>query len=222
MAHTFPIADKFISINGEGTRAGELAVFIRFHGCNLSCSYCDTRWVNLPDTPTEGMTTDAIVQYVQQTGILNITLTGGEPLLQPHIEELIDALGALGFRVEIETNGSIDLTTFAKLPHRPIFTMDYKLPSSGMELQMNTDNFRLLQARDTVKFVVGTQEDLRRAHTVIRENSLTARCSVYLSPVFNQMEPADIADYMKKNRLNSVRLQLQLHKIIWDPSEKSV
>ena len=103
------------------------------------------------------MTTDELVAYVRETGVRNVTLTGGEPLLQPGIDELITALGALGYRVEIETNGSVSLQPFASLSFRPCFTMDYKLPGSGMEQTMLPENFSLLRSRDAVKFVAGSR-----------------------------------------------------------------
>ena len=100
------VAEKFISINGEGTRAGELAVFIRFQGCNLRCSYCDTMWANEPDCPYEEMSPEEICDYVAGTGITNCTLTGGEPLLQRDMKQLVRLLiDQCGCRVEIETNG---------------------------------------------------------------------------------------------------------------------
>ena len=92
MTHTYPVAEIFSSINGEGVLAGQLAVFVRFVGCNLRCSYCDTMWANSPDAPHREMTAEQIVQEILDTGIHNVTLTGGEPLLQPHIHELLALL----------------------------------------------------------------------------------------------------------------------------------
>ena len=143
--NSYAVAEKFVSINGEGKHAGELAVFLRFRGCNLACGFCDTKWANTAAAPAVRMTTDELVAYVRETGVRNVTLTGGEPLLQPGIDELITALGALGYRVEIETNGSVSLQPFASLSFRPCFTMDYKLPGSGMEQTMLPENFSLLR-----------------------------------------------------------------------------
>ena len=103
------VVEKFTSINGEGTRAGELAVFVRFKGCNLRCSYCDTMWANEPDCPYEEETPEEILNYVLGTGIRNVTLTGGEPLIQAGIDKLIAQLLISGRNVEIETNGSVDI-----------------------------------------------------------------------------------------------------------------
>ena len=218
------VAEKFISINGEGTRAGELAVFVRFVGCNLRCTYCDTMWANEPGCPFDEMTPAQICDYVRSTGISNVTLTGGEPLLQKRMEELIGLLiRDCGVRVEIETNGAVDLRPFAQIPEgRPTFTMDYKLPSSGCEAQMLAGNFSVLQAQDTVKFVSGSREDLERVAEIIEEYGLLDRCYVYFSPVFGKIEPAEIVDFMLENKLNKARIQIQMHKVIWDPNARGV
>jgi len=218
----FPIVEKFISINGESAHAGELAVFIRFRGCNLKCSYCDTSWANSQCAEADFMTADQIAKWVKESGVKNVTLTGGEPLLQKGIEVLIDKLVKQGNRVEIETNGSIDLKVFDSMESRPVFTMDYKLGTSGMESHMIKENFRLLKQHDTVKFVSGSYSDLERAVSIISEYSLTEKCHVYISPVFDSIEPSDIVEFMIERGLNDVRLQLQMHKFIWEPCRKGV
>ena len=210
------VAEKFISINGEGTRAGELAVFVRFTGCNLRCSYCDTMWANEPGCPYEEMSPAQICEYVRSTGIKNVTLTGGEPLLQKDMDKLISLLiSKCGVRVEIETNGAVDLRPFAELPEgRPLFTMDYKLPSSGYEDRMIAENFSVLEKEDTVKFVSGSRADLERAGEIIEKYGLLDRCHVYFSPVFGRIEPAEIVDFMLNKRMNKARIQIQMHKVM--------
>jgi len=218
----YPVVEKFVSINGEGQRAGELAVFIRFRGCNLACSYCDTRWANTDDAEAELMTAEEIASYASATGVRNVTLTGGEPLLQPGLGTLTDLLISSGHNVEIETNGSISVAELAASGHRPSFTLDYKLPGSGMENHMLTDNYAFLTENDTVKFVSGSISDLKRAAEIIKEHDLISRCRVFISPVFGKIEPADIVDFMAAEHLNGARLQLQLHKFIWDPDKRGV
>ena len=218
----FQVAEKFVSINGEGVCAGELAAFIRFKGCNLNCSYCDTRWANGIDAPCAEMTAQELLNWAMSMCVHNITLTGGEPLLQHNIGELIALLASNNFRVEIETNGSVSIGELSKMQNRPVFTMDYKLPASGMEGAMDCGNFTFLNEDDTVKFVAGSQSDLRRALEVMKAYRLTERCHVYLSPVFGKIDPAEMVEFMKDNRLNGVRLQLQLHKFIWDPEKRGV
>lgn len=217
------VVEKFVSINGEGQKAGELAVFIRFRGCNLDCSFCDTAWAKGFDVPCEKMCSEEIVNYVLDTGVKNVTLTGGEPLLQKEIDELIQQLlRQKGISVEIETNGSVNLSCFLNHERRPSMTMDYKLPGSGMESHMKTENFSLLSKKDTVKFVVGSISDMEKAKEIIDEYDLLKQTKVYFSPVFGKIEPQDMVDFMVKNNINDARLQLQLHKFIWNPEMRGV
>ena len=212
------MVEYFVSINGEGQRAGELALFFRFAGCNLHCAWCDTMWANAPDAAFTPCTPEALLQIAKDAGVRNITLTGGEPLLQEDIRVLLALLCGNGYAVEIETNGAVSLADFRDTPAS--FTMDYKLPSSGMESGMDTGNFALLRKTDTLKFVCGSLADLTRAKEILDEYHPS--CKIYFSPVFGQIEPADMVEFMKENRMNGVRLQLQLHKFIWDPNERGV
>lgn len=220
----YKVVEKFVSINGEGTRAGQLAVFVRFAGCNLNCSYCDTKYANDKDVKFQLMTSKEIYDYVKSTKVKNVTLTGGEPLMQPDIIDLLQVLREdLELSVEIETNGSMPLNKFRTIiTNRPKFTMDYKLASSKMEDKMFLENFDYLSKEDTVKFVVGSINDLERAKEIIEKYNLTRKANVYLSPVFGSIEVNEIVEFMKDNALNNVNLQLQLHKIIWAPEARGV
>lgn len=220
----FYVAEKFLSINGEGLRAGQPAVFIRFRGCNLKCSYCDTAWAQGENCPAEAMTENEILEYILSTGVKCCTLTGGEPVLREGFDKLCMLLSEQDdLRTEIETNGSADLSSIAAIRGENIvFTMDYKLPSSGMEQHMNTENFKCLAKGDCVKFVCGSSEDLDRAYEVIREHKLSEKCDTIFSPVFGRIEPADIVDFILEKKLMGARVQLQLHKFIWDPDKRGV
>ena len=221
----YKIAEKFVSINGESTKAGQLAVFIRLCGCNLKCSYCDTMWANEKNVPYTEMSIDEIINYIEETGVKNITLTGGEPLLEREgdIKELLIAMSAIkDAYVEIETNGSVALDKFLDIGDNVSFTMDYKLPGSGMEDKMCLDNFKVLRECDTVKFVSGSRTDLEKAKEIIEKYHLTGKCHIYISPVFGRIEPVEIVDFMIENKMNDVNLQLQMHKVIWDPDKKGV
>lgn len=219
----YNVAEIFESINGEGMRAGELAVFVRLKGCNLCCSYCDTAWACTPDAPCRQMTEEEICLQILDTGIRNVTLTGGEPLWQEDIGILLQRLAEEpSLRVEIETNGSIAVTPWRVGTHPPHFTLDYKLPGSGMESRMCLDNFRQISQEDTVKFVISDDRDLERAREIMETYHLRTRCHVIFSPVSGRIEPEHIVGFMRDHRLNSVRLQLQLHKIIWDPERRGV
>jgi 7-carboxy-7-deazaguanine synthase len=218
------VVEKFVSINGEGRRVGQLAIFIRFAGCNLKCDYCDTMWANEPDVKFEPMTGEEIYTYIKSTKVNNVTLTGGEPLLQENIGQLLKLLSEdESLNVEIETNGSVFLGAFAcdyKKP--PSYTMDYKLPISNMEIHMIHDNFNYLTKKDTIKFVVGTFDDLLKAEILMKSFELIKRTNVYISPVYGELSYDSIVEFMKDKGLNDVTFQLQLHKIIWSPEKRGV
>lgn len=221
MNKKYKVVEKFISINGEGSRAGQLAAFIRFHYCNLNCSYCDTKYANGNDAKYDLLTCEEILNYLKENKVINVTLTGGEPLLQNDIKDLIEQLINHGYSVEIETNGSIDISPFIN-DKRPIFTLDYKLPSSNMENYMHLDNYQYLNKNDVIKFVIGNIEDLNKAKFIINKYNLLDNVKVYFSPVFGKIDPKEIVDYMIKHHLNKVNLQLQLHKFIWDVNQRGV
>lgn len=217
------VVEKFVSINGEGSKAGQLAVFIRFAGCNLDCVYCDTKWANEKDVSYSEMSKEEIYEYIKSTGVRNITVTGGEPLLQDGIYEFLEYLSLdKELSVEIETNGSVDISLFKKIDNTPSFTMDYKLDYSKMEKKMFLDNLKKLDKRDVIKFVSGSQKDLEILKNIVEKYNLIERTKVYVSPVFGAIEPSVIVDWMIENNLNGINLQIQMHKIIWDPEKKGV
>jgi 7-carboxy-7-deazaguanine synthase len=221
----YRVAEKFISINGEGNNAGQLAVFIRFGGCNLRCSYCDTFWaVDAENVEYQELSGQEIYNYIIDSGVRNVTLTGGEPLFQEGIYELLHLISNIpDLRVEIETNGSLNISDYKNIkPGYPVFTTDYKLGTSGMECAMKVSNFEHLEKKDTVKFVVGSVRDLESANKIIKKYSLTEKCSVHLSPVSGNIKLSEIVEFMKYNKMNGVRLQPQLHKFIWDPNARGV
>ena len=217
------VVEKFVSINGEGSKAGQLAVFIRFAGCNLDCVYCDTKWANEKDVSYSEMSKEEIYEYIKNTDVKNITVTGGEPLLQDGIYEFLEYLSLdKELSVEIETNGSVDISLFKKIDNTPSFTMDYKLDYSKMEKKMFLDNLKKLDKRDVIKFVSGSQKDLEILKNIVEKYNLIERTKVYVSPVFGAIEPSVIVDWMIDNNLNGMNLQIQMHKIIWDPEKKGV
>ncbi|MBQ9608214.1 MAG: putative 7-carboxy-7-deazaguanine synthase QueE [Lachnospiraceae bacterium] len=219
----YKVVEKFVSINGEARRAGELACFIRFAGCNLNCTYCDTRWANEKKASYEILSEEEIYEYIKSSSVKNVTLTGGEPLLQENIKRLITMLSKdKGLNVEIETNGSVDLSDFINVGENVTFTVDYKLPASGMEDKMHLSNYELLRDTDTVKFVVSDENDLNKANEIIRKYNLDKRLQVYLGASFGKIKNEDIVKYMIDHKMNSVRIQLQMHKYIWNPEKKGV
>lgn len=218
----FRVAEKFVSINGEGRWNGELAVFIRFANCNLDCSYCDTRWANVDGVVYETMSKEEIKDYIIDTGVKRVTLTGGEPLLVEGIIELLKDLALLdNIFVEVETNGSVDIKPFI-FSENISFTVDYKGRSSNMERKMYLKNYENIRKNDTVKFVLGTYDDMNKALDVINQFSLLEKVKVYFSPSYDEISPAEIVEFMIENRLNRVKMQLQMHKYIWNPNKKGV
>ena len=214
------VIEKFISINGEGLKQGELALFIRFRGCNLRCSYCDTKY-SFENPKYIEETVDEIIEYVDKSHVKNITLTGGEPLLQRDINELIEKLANKKYNVEIETNGSIDISNFINNEYVS-YTLDYKLPTSLMENKMNFDNYKYINKKDSVKFVCGDNNDLLKAKYIMEKYDLINKTRCIISPVFNMINLEDIVLFLKDNNLNGVKMQLQIHKIIWDPNKRGV
>jgi 7-carboxy-7-deazaguanine synthase len=209
------VAEMFTSINGEGLKQGAPATFIRFSGCNLTCAWCDTKWANEEDCPAIYLTPDEIYGYALDKGLSNVTLTGGEPLIAPHFGELLRKFADdTFFFTEIETNGSVPLDYIRRSGEKISFTVDCKLPSSGMSDRIVYKNFGLLGKRDCVKFVIGGGEDLEQAAAIMKDYSLSKRTNIFLSPVKDIMNPEEIADFIVKNALDA-RLSLQLHKIIW-------
>ncbi len=217
---TLFVNEIFGSIDGEGLRTGELATFIRLNGCNLRCKYCDTMYA-VEHCVGKIMTIDEIVKKCQEISYKNITLTGGEPLIHKNVEELIDALIENGFYVNIETNGSVDITKYLNKP--VIITMDFKTYASGETNKMLMSNLEKLRKNDCLKFVC-SKEDLDLVLNVLENYNVISY--IYLSPVFKQIEPADLVEFMKKinKRVNTskMRVQVQLHKILWDPEMRGV
>ncbi|MCL1949004.1 MAG: putative 7-carboxy-7-deazaguanine synthase QueE [Turicibacter sp.] len=221
----FNVIEKFISIDGEGPSAGQLAAFIRFSRCNIRCSWCDTKYSWDGSCTTESMTADEIYGYIKDSGVANVTLTGGEPLIQDGIGDLIELLSRDPFlTIRIETNGAVDIAPYkARFKTDNVqFILDYKLPDSRMEHTMIHENFDLLNSWDVYKFVIASERDLLRAIELVREKDLLNKCLVFFSPVVEMYEPVHIVNKMMEEKLNGVRFQLQLHKYVWDKNKRGV
>ena len=222
----FSVNEIFASVNGEGTLSGELAIFIRLCGCNLRCSYCDTKYAwDFADERI--MTVSEILEKVKSYGsIRNVTLTGGEPLYRKNVKKLLEALTSHGYLVNIETNGSMNILPYLELPFASelIFCCDYKLPSSGEEGKMHLNNISALRENDVLKFVIGSEDDFAKTLEILK--AYHPNCHVYLSAVFGKVEPKEIVEkllsWTEKVRTDRIRVQLQLHKYIWDPNLRGV
>lgn len=213
------VVEIFKSIDGEGIRAGYPATFIRLFGCNLRCSYCDTPY-GYEGNDYKEMTVDEIVQECVCLNCPRITLTGGEPLIHKDVNILIKNLLVNGFEVNIETNGSVDVELLKFLYPQVVITMDWKCPSSGCENKMSIARLKDLKRNDVLKFVVGSKEDLEVCKSIYNTQEL--ECSIFISPIFGKIEPSEIVDYMLENNMMDCRVQLQMHKFIWNPNKRGV
>ncbi len=220
-----PIIEQFISLDGEGPTSGELAYFVRFEQCNLRCSWCDTVYSWDGSVSVQHKSAQQIYEEIKASGVRNVTLTGGEPLIQKEILTLLKLLAEDDtLLVHIETNGAVDIAPFrSACPAKNIlYILDYKLPESGMESRMCMANLQQVTQRDVYKFVIASEEDLHRAMAIVKQYDLHNRCQVFFSPVREMMDPLIIVETMKEQCLNGVRLQLQLHKILWPKEMRGV
>ncbi|KQX46991.1 MULTISPECIES: 7-carboxy-7-deazaguanine synthase QueE [unclassified Paenibacillus] len=220
-----PMVEIFETVEGEGTRAGFPTVFVRLFGCNLRCTWCDTKYSYPPAEAENVMTIAEIISKVQTYRSRHICLTGGEPLLYGEKSlALIDALAELEQvdDLHIETNGAIDLALFVERVASPKvrYVMDFKLPDSGEMEQMVMSNFALLREQDELKFVIGSEHDFRTAVEVLEQHPTKAL--PMFSPVWETMPPRKLVEHMLDAGLSKVKLNMQLHKIIWDPAMRGV
>lgn len=222
------VSEIFKSIEGEGIRMGQAAVFVRLHGCNLRCSYCDSMYaVEGPDFKQMGVgeVLAAVEAYRNESGIKCVTLTGGEPLIHEGVGELLTAFCDDGFEVNVETNGTVPCEW--RLPGL-FYTMDWKCKSSGMSARMKMENIISLGKNDVLKFVVGSVEDLLEAEGVVARLSLTSPDNmphIFISPVWGELTNEQIVNWMVSSKVmtqNNARFQVQLHKIVWDPDMRGV
>jgi len=206
----------FYSIQGESTWAGLPFVFIRLSGCNLRCRYCDTRYAYDEGSPWE---LEAVVKQVARFQCRRITVTGGEPLLQEKTPALVTRLIDQGYRVTLETNGSLDI---GRVEERCIKVMDIKSPSSGMQAHNRWANLELLSRQDEVKFVLADRDDFEFAceKTALLGKRIPAGHTLF-SPAHGVLPPEQLARWMLEVRV-AARLQIQLHKYIWPQVSRGV
>lgn len=202
------VTEIFFSIQGESRSAGIPTVFVRLTGCPLRCGYCDTEYAF---SGGETMTIGDIIREVKKHPAQYVTVTGGEPLAQKDCLCLLTRLRDAGYTVSLETSGALDVSG---VDTRITKVIDFKTPGSG-ELDRNRfENVKYLNPIDQVKFVVCDRNDYEWAKGVMHKYELTSRCEVLMSPSHGQLAPARLAEWILADGL-PVRLQLQLHKLIW-------
>jgi 7-carboxy-7-deazaguanine synthase len=202
------ITEIFHSVQGEARDVGWPTVFVRLTGCPLRCTYCDTTYSFFGGA---WWSIDDILAEVARFGTRHVCVTGGEPLAQKRCLILLARLCDTGYRVSLETSGALDI---GGVDQRVSRVLDLKTPASGEMARNRWDNLALLTAHDQIKFVLCDREDYCWAREQIAERDLAARCEVLLSPAHGQLEARALAEWLLEDRL-PVRLQLQLHKLLW-------
>jgi len=215
-ANTLQVTEIFRSIQGESTWAGTPCVFVRLTGCNLRCAWCDTPYAY--EDGREMTVEEVVAQVAAYSGDL-VEITGGEPLLQAAAPALAQALLDAGRTVLCETNGTQPID---RMPSGVITIMDIKCPSSGEFDRTDWDNVERLRAHDEVKFVVADRTDYDWARETVERHGLAGRChAVLFAPAAGLMRPQTLSEWLLDDGL-AVRLQLQLHKVIWPGVKRGV
>lgn len=213
--HTLVVNEVFHSIQGESSHSGRPCVFIRLTYCNIRCSYCDTEYAFSEGTETS---IEEILQKIRTYECRLVEVTGGEPLFQENVHELMNRLCDEGFEVLLETGGSLDI---GKVDGRVRRIVDFKCPSSNMVGKNLWQNVEYLTRQDEVKFVIGNREDYEWSKRMIEQHGIIARSPILMSVTFGALEPVTLAEWILADKLD-VRFQLQIHKYIWSPETKGV
>ena len=210
------VNEIFKSVQGEGSFAGKLCSFVRLSGCNLRCSYCDTKYAYKKG---EDLSIEEIIRKVNTLSQNLVEITGGEPLLQKETIELIDTLIKQKYIVLIETNGTISIKN---INQHAIIILDLKCPGSKMSASTLWKNIEYLRKKDEVKFVIGDKNDYDWAKDIVSKYNLAQRVnSIHFSPVYGKLVPKELAEWICHDNLD-VTMQLQLHKYIWGPDIRGV
>jgi 7-carboxy-7-deazaguanine synthase len=208
------VIEKLITLCGETHFMGIPCALIRFSGCPLRCIWCDSTYAY---SGGEEQSAEELRQWVEQSRMSLVLLTGGEPLMQEGLAAFALGLTQDGHDVMVETSGAIDIQPLLE----PIIrSIDIKCPSSGESGKIFWNNLNCLRPMDAVKFVIADREDYLYASQVIVEHLRSASAQILLSPVFGRLEPEALARWILEDRLGKVRLNLQLHKLLWPGGEK--
>ncbi|MCD4691837.1 MAG: radical SAM protein [Calditrichales bacterium] len=212
---TLKINEIFYSIQGESSYVGLPCVFVRLTYCNLHCNYCDTEYAFFEG---KDMSFQEIIKKVKSYNCNLVEITGGEPLIQDNVIPFMKLLCDQGCQVLIETAGHIDI---GKIDPRVVRIMDIKCPSSGVSEKNHWENISELKDKDEVKFVIGSRDDYKWTKEVLKKYNLSERCTVLMSPVFNNIKLSDLAEWILADQLN-VRFQPQIQKFIWRVDKRGV
>ena len=209
------VNEIYYSVQGESTHMGRTCIFIRLTYCNLRCTYCDTEYAFYKG---KDMEISEIMTRIKQWNSDLVEVTGGEPLFQNECIDLLKELLKQNYEVMLETGGSLSITD---IPKEIIKIVDFKCPSSNMEKKNLWSIVNDLQPHDEVKFVIGNREDFDWAGKMLNTYSISEKCAVLFSPIFDKIETSLIADWILEEEL-PVRLQMQMHKQIWKTKVKEI
>ncbi len=204
------VCEVFFSIQGEGPFVGFPTFFVRLFGCNLNCTWCDTNYAKPPYKFKEVSIESIVKAWQKSCNSPYVTITGGEPLIQEGVYQLMKDFLSFGAVVSLETNGSISLE---RVPKGVTKVMDIKTPSSGMERFNLYENFNFLDKKDAVKFVLKDEKDFDFSMEVIKKYDLLSRVQVIFSPVYGELSPEKLARWILETRM-PIRMQIQLHKYL--------
>jgi 7-carboxy-7-deazaguanine synthase len=209
------VNEIYYSIQGESTHVGRPCIFIRLTYCNLRCTYCDTEYAFYEGKDIE---IPEIMATIKQWNCNLVEVTGGEPLFQDKCIYLLNELINQNYEVLLETGGSLSISD---VPIEIVRIVDFKCPSSGMEKKNLWSIVNDLQPHDEVKFVIGDREDFDWAKEMLNKYSLNEKCSILFSPTFGKIDPSLIVEWILEGDI-PVRMQLQMHKLIWESERKGV
>ncbi|MBK9293723.1 MAG: radical SAM protein [Oligoflexia bacterium] len=209
------VNELFFSIQGESSFSGWPTVFVRTKGCNIRCHYCDTKYSYYEGGPKSF---EDILKDIGAYKTKHVCVTGGEPMAQKYIHEFLKLLCDKDYIVSLETNGFFDTSGVDK---RVVKVIDVKTPGSGEEKSFNYKNLDALSANDQIKFVICNEKDYLWSKNFVLDHKLHNKCTVFFSPAFETMPPQTLSEKILKDFL-PVRLQLQLHKYIWNPQQRGV
>ena len=213
--NTLKINEIFKSIQGESTHMGLPCAFIRLTYCNLRCTYCDTEYSFYEG---KDMTLEKIIGTIVPMKTKLVEITGGEPMLQENVIPLMNKLIKMNYIVLLETSGAISLKN---VPKKVKKIVDFKCPSSGMENKNLWTILDELNKEDEIKFVIGDKIDYQWTKKIIEKYQLNKKWTVLLSPVFDKLSLEELSEWILSDNFD-VRLQLQMHKYIWDPEKRGV
>jgi 7-carboxy-7-deazaguanine synthase len=202
------VFEIFYSLQGESSRVGLPTIFIRLSGCPMRCHYCDTAYA-FQGGSMMGM--DDIMSSIKKYDTRYVTVTGGEPLAQKEVLNLLKTLADSDYQVSLETGGGLSIK---EVDPRVKIILDIKTPESGEEKKNHWENLEVINSKDEIKFVLCSRGDYEWAKQILDQYQLTEKCEILFSPVYQKLNATDLADWILKDQLH-VRMQIQLHKLLW-------